>query len=270
MATFLRNDPLAPASGDMTSTRARNLALLTFLLAIVVGCGTDPAEDRPEGPDGYGDDLGTAEEKGESADRVIQCGGSACEPALCGYDCTSAGRLCPAMCAATDRRGEAFVEFTSTGDHAADRDSRDLPYMPVLRLTNALFYGCELWDFTSTNKQGLEIGYGEIYLGAFVVGDPRDIGYELEVYAQPFTGPGTYKASGFLSRSSAARDARDYYYTEDGCSVTVEVAGDGISGRYRCDKVPHRTETSRSIALSGTFGCGANALDTNIIAMPPR
>lgn len=270
MATFLRNDSRVRASGDMTFTCARTLRSLPFLLAFIVGCSSDPAEDGPEGPDGYGDDLGTAEEKGESADRVIQCGGNPCDAALCGYDCTGAGRLCPAKCAATDRRGEAFVEFTSTGDHAADRDSRDLPYMPVLRLSNALFYGCELWDYTGSKKQGLEVGYGEIYLGAFAVGDPRDVGYEFEVYAEPFTGPGTYKASGFLSRSSAARDASDYYYTKDGCSVTVEVAGDGITGRYRCDKVPHRTDTARSIALSGSFGCGANALDTNIIAMPPR
>jgi hypothetical protein len=146
----------------------------------------------------------------------------------------------------------------------------NIEYDPILSLQNALFYGCELWDFTGSDKQGLELKYAEIFDGAFTPGEPRDHGYEFFVYAAPFSGPGTYPAEGFLSASSAARDAGDFYFDKAGCTLEVGAEADGLAGTFSCPALPNKQNPSRTVALSGSFGCGANALDINIIRLPER
>lgn len=236
----------------------------SLFLVFLAACSADDPDRTGEPVDDYGDLLDEAKDEGAKTDQIVTCGEEACEASLCGYDCSDPGQLCERSCADADSRADAFVEFTASGGHAVTRDSRDVPYEPVLRLDDVLFYGCELWDFAGSSKQGLELRFAEIFQGAFTPSDPRDHGYELNVYAAPFTGPGTYTAEGFLSRSDDARDARDYWYGEDACQMQVEASGDGLSGTFRCAAIPHRSGAA-SVALSGSFACGANSLDIRII-----
>ncbi len=246
-----------------------HIFLLSSLLLFSLSTGCSSDDSRPEGPGGYDESLDDARDKDQKNDAVIQCGESSCAVSKCGYDCTVAGQLCERGCAETDTRSEAFVEFAASGAHTGVRDTRDTDYAPVLRLDDALFYGCELWDFTGSEKQGLELKLTELVNGSFTTSGPRETGYEFFVYAKNFNGPGNYAAEGFLAENSAARTDKDYYFGAEACSLAVSVAGDGLAGTFSCDAVPHKTQ-SKSIALSGSFSCGANALDVNIIDLTPE
>lgn len=244
------------------------------LLLIVAGgaltaCSDNTSPDGPTSDDLRGDPASgyasiLAGQGDMKADEVSPCGSDSCAPSMCGYAC-HAGSQCERACAPSDSRPASYVAFTVSGGYSAQADSRAQDYTPVVSLTNVLFYGCELWDFSSGAYDGLELHYSEIIQGAFLAGDPELKGLELSVYAKPFTGAGSYTAEGFFSKSSEARKAHDAWFGKDACGVDVQDDGAlGLKGTFHCNSVAHASGGS-PVAITGEFACGMNAIDGPLI-----
>lgn len=248
-------------------TRYRSFAAI--VAGCLMGCSDDAIKDGPTSDDLRGDPAsgyaGILTGQGDQkADQVTECGTESCTYTMCGYAC-HAGAQCERSCATSDSRPASYVEFTVSGGHSAHADSRDHGYTPVVSLTNVLFYGCELWDYSSGAYDGLELHYSEIIQGAFLAGEPELKGLELSVYAAPFTGPGSYTAEGFFSKSSAARKAKDAWFGKTACGVDVQDDGSrGLKGTFVCSSIAHYG-TGSPVAVSGAFACGVNAVDGPLI-----
>jgi len=215
------------------------------------------------------DDLSAAKQLNAKADESYPCGQDVCSNLLCGYDCSVSGQQCQRSCADADARQETFVKLEISGSDRASIDSTALPYEPTVSLSNVVFYGCQLWDFSNQQYDGLEIQYRDIRKGAFLVGDPYNYGVEANIYIKPFEGPGSYIAEGFISINSERRQQKDYYYQKQSCGVSVDVdAAGALSGEIFCEQIAHKSD-SRKIKITGSFGCGKNSLSLPIIVRRP-
>lgn len=201
------------------------------------------------------------------ADDAARCGEDLCARSLCGYDCATAGQQCVRACAFEDARPDTFVRASITGSEDMALDSRNYEYKPVLSLNNALFYGCDVWDFSSQERDGFEVNYREVFQGAFAVGDPKHIGADLTIYVEPFEGPGSYPAQLIFTTSSDARAEGIGWSQKEACLMSVDVTAEGgLKGSFTCEGVPnHKTEAT--IDVEGEFQCGVNAMRTLINAM---
>lgn len=223
----------------------KNFAMISLVL--LGACATEEADDfspldeqAVPNPDGKSDDARA-------------CGDAACVPRLCGYDCTTPGAQCTETCAPSEGRASAFVTATIGG---ATVDSRDTPYQPVWDLDNVLVYGCELWDFSNQEKDGLQIQLTELHHSSFVVNpnDPRRHDRDLFVYVAPFTGPGSYRGEG---KYRANQDA-PLHYAKDACSVDVDASADGgIHGTFDCRI---SSQSGSSVDMRGEFACPIDAM----------
>lgn len=252
--------------------------LLLFLASFsLAACGEEaisPAEQTPQEADFNPesepfDDLSEAKQLNAKADQAFECGQGVCSNVLCGYDCSVSGQQCERSCAEADTRQDNFVKLQVSGAESISVDSTTLAYEPTISLNNVVFYGCYLWDFSNQEYDGLEIQYRDIRKGAFLIGDPYDYGLEANIYIKPFEGPGSYIAEGFVSMNSARRKEKDYYYQKQSCGVSVDVDAQGaVSGEIFCEQVAHKGD-SRKIKVTGSFGCGKNALKLPIIVRRP-
>jgi hypothetical protein len=222
-------------------------AALAMSLAIA-GCVSDAAEDEFE----FG--QGLPMQSGKS-DEPQACGTDSCEPSLCGYDCSVAGEQATKSCAATDGGASTFVAGAVNG---TTFDSRTNPYAPVFSLDKVLVYGCDLWDYTSGDYDGLEVRFEELIHSSFVVNpnDPTRFGRDFGLYIDHFVGPGSYTASAHYQPS----DAGTRYYSKDACSIDVSVDASGtVSGSYNC--VIASQASSGNVGVKGTFGCSKSSMD---------
>lgn len=212
--------------------------------AFLAACATTPTGTDVDGHGGIPHPMGDGKQDGE-----VSCGQSACSASQCTYDCTTPGALCTEACEA-DSLANAYVAATVSGGESTAFDSRQTPYQPRLALDNVLIYGCELWDFRSSNPhyQGLEIEYTELVHSAFVVdpNDPTRYRRKLDVYVPHFTGPGDYTGEGAFRSSSEGAN----HVAATGCTVHYAASGDGT---FQC--------TLDSVSVSGSFSCPGNAID---------
>lgn len=254
-----------------------SIFMLALLCVSLVACGEDGPESAPEQTEQGGfdpelqtnDDLSEAKQLNAKADEPYACGPDVCSSLLCGYDCGTSGQQCQRSCAASDARQDTFIRLQVSGSESASVDSTSLPYEPILSLSNVVFYGCELWDYSNQEYDGLEIKYRDIRKGAFLVGDPSEYGVEANIYIEPFEGPGSYIAEGFVSINSERRKQRDYYYQKQSCGVSVDVDDAGmVTGEIFCEQVAHKSD-SRKIKVTGSFGCGKNSIKLPIIVKRP-
>lgn len=252
----------------MISCAQKTILFLSLALFGLSACGEEalsPAEQTPQeadfNPESESfDDLSEAKQLNAKADQAFECGQGVCSNVLCGYDCGSSGQQCQRSCAEADTRQDTFVKLQVSGSESASVDSTTLAYEPTISLSNVVFYGCQLWDFSNQEYDGLEIQYRDIRKGAFLFGDPYDYGIEANIYIKPFEGPGSYIAEGFVSMNSARRKEKDYYYQKQSCGVSVDVDAQGaVSGEIFCEEVAHKSD-ARKIKITGSFGCGKNAL----------
>jgi len=253
--------------------RAHALALL-LSLAIFAGCaedatGPDDGELAREPGSGYGELLESAQLTSNKADDAVSCGEETCPMKLCGYTCR-AGAQCVKGCVAQDTRAATRLKLSVSGALLTQADSTRYQYQPVLSLNDVIFYGCQLWDFSNGEYDGLALMFSEVYKGAFLAGEPSQKGLEFEVYTKPFTGPGTYIAEGFLSKSSETRAARDFFRGTDQCSIVAEDDGAfGLKGTFRCTDLPHFSSDAK-IHVQGEFACGPTGLRLpEIVRMNP-
>ena len=173
---------------------------LMALSLFVAACGAEEEEFSL-------DDLSVRlpdEPPGGKSDEAVTCGDSSCSWDRCGYSCP-AGEQCHRACQPRDTRADAFTKLTIG---ATTLDSRALAYQPVVRLTDVLFHGCELWDFSNGQYDGLEISYRELRQGAFRASDRTTHDHYFMLYTKPFTGPGSYRAEASYAASSEARRIR--------------------------------------------------------------
>jgi len=192
-------------------------------------------------------------------DEPRACGAESCAPILCGYDCTTAGSQCERGCAASDGRATTYVQATFSGAHNSVIDTRQTPYRPVYSLDNVLIYGCELWDFSSQQYDGLEIEVEELVHSSFVVdpNDPTRHDRKLVAYIKGFTGPGSYRGEAMFR----ARHDAPLFYALDACAIDVAAAATGgIQGTFDC-QMPARDGTSGTVRARGEFACAENAMD---------
>jgi hypothetical protein len=230
----------------------KSLPWLLGLLA-VVACASDgeddfsPLDERPAPPS---DDS--------KSDEPRACGTESCAPRLCGYDCTVAGSQCERGCAAADGRAATYVQTTFSGAHSSTLDTRQTPFEPVFSLDNVLIYGCNLWDFSNQQYDGLEIEVEELVHSSFVVNpsDPTRHDRRFVTYIKGFTGPGSYRGEAlFLARHDAQR-----FSGADVCSIDVAAsATGGIEGTFDCT-IPAKDGSSASVGVRGEFACAANAM----------
>jgi len=222
----------------------KTFALLSLVL--FGACATEPTDDfspldehAVPNPDGKSDDARA-------------CGTEACMPRLCGYDCSTRGEQCTETCADVEGRANAFVKATIG---SVTVDSRDTPYVPVWDLDNVLVYGCELWDFSNQEKDGLQIQLTQLRHSSFTVNpnDPRRHDHDLFVYVAPFTGPGSYRGEGMYHANQTAPT----YYAKDACSVDVDATNGAIHGTFDCRI---SSQTSGAIDMRGEFGCPVDAM----------
>lgn len=255
---------------------------LAGLLALSA-CGT-PEDDTPTtGPEGnavestdedgfqevdLADQLGEAQTDSKS-DAPSQCGTDSCSADLCGYDCSTSGQQCDRACDSADRDADTYVLFNVSGARDARLDSRDLEYKPKLALNNVLIYGCELWDFSSGEYDGLEISYKKVYNASFQLGGPKNIGENAKIYIKPFEGPGSYQATGFYAASSAERGERNYFWGKETCGVELEIIdGGAVRGEFVCGSVPNRQDgNSSTVRMVGEFECGIGSMNPEFIAL---
>lgn len=213
---------------------------------VITGCVAGDGEEAFE----FGQSRPTSEGK---SDEPRACGEDSCAPVLCGYDCTTQGEQCERSCAAADGRASSFVAATVGG---SSFDSRTNPYQPVFSLDNVLVYGCELWDYSNGEYDGLQIQYEELIHSSFTVNanDPTRTKHDFALYAAPFTGPGSYRAQAQYRASHESTQ----YAQNDACSL--DVAADetgGIKGSFDCTI---KSQSAGSISVRGTFACAANAM----------
>jgi hypothetical protein len=221
-----------------------------FLLAATAGC----ASNAPADVDGHGSiphPQGDGKQDGE-----VSCGSSACAASECAFDCSTSGQTCHKACM-TDERANAFVAASVAGAEQVAFDSRQTPYQPKLALDNVLIYGCEVWDFSAGNHQGLELEYIELIHDSLVVDptDPTRHHNRLDVYVDPLAGPGTYRGEGSFTASDAAAAAGRRYTSSDGCSVTLDAMG---GGTFDCAL---QNQAGASISVSGSFSCPGSAMN---------
>jgi hypothetical protein len=223
-------------------------AALAMSLAIA-GCVSEAAEEEFE----FGQGLPTQSGK---SDGPSACGTDSCEPTLCGYDCSVAGEQATKSCAESDGRESTFVTGSANG---STFDSRTNPFAPVYSLNNVLVYGCDLWDFSSGEYDGLEVRFEELIHSSFTVNpdDPTRFGKNFGLYIDHFAGPGSYRAeASYQASNEAAR-----YGAGDACTVDVAVDAAGtVSGSYDCS-IAAQAGGSGSVAVKGTFGCAKNSMD---------
>lgn len=191
-------------------------------------------------------------------DEPRACGEDSCLPMLCGYDCTAQGSQCKRGCAAADGRSSTYVRATFSGAHTSTIDTRDTAYEPVFSLDNVLVYGCELWDFSNQQYDGLEIEIEELVHSSFVVdpSDPTRHDRKLDAYIKDFTGPGSYRAEAlFQARQDAPR-----FVGGDVCAIDVSATdAGGIQGTIECT-IPQQGGASGSVGVKGEFACAANSM----------
>lgn len=238
------NRALAAASAGMKTLSLLSLALLT-------ACATDPVDDGDPSPI----ETPSVPNPDGKSDTIRACGDTSCEARLCGYDCTTVGEQCTQTCAPTAAREQAFVTARVGGTTI---DTRDTPYAPVWDLDNVLVYGCELWDFSSQVKDGLEIQIEQLRHAPFVIdpNNPRRHDHKLVVYVAPFTGPGSYRGEGLY----AANEHATHYYAKDACEVDVAAGEDGaIHGTFAC-RLPAAGGATGAIEMSGEFACPVDAM----------
>ena len=195
----------------------------------------------------------------EKSDEPRSCGEDSCAPILCGYDCTVAGSQCERGCASADDRASTYVQATFSGAHSSTLDTRQTPFVPVFSLDNVLVYGCDLWDFSNQQYDGLEIEVEELVHASFVVNpsDPTRHDRKLIAYIKGFTGPGSYRAEAMFR----ARHDAPQFYAGDACSVDVAASpSGGIQGTFDCT-IAARDGTGASVAARGEFACARNAMD---------
>lgn len=234
--------------------------LLTILALSLFACGdaTEPSEPESFGGSSSADALANAQASADTkGDDVRACGDDQCTYAMCGYDCSTPGEQCKRACAEADTRPATAVQLQVSGDTTANMDSTELGWNPELRLSDVLFFGCEVWDFSNQVKDGLEIHYEEVTKGSATPGGDESYANKANFYIAPFEGPGSYAASGYFR---ASNDSEKSYHTKDGCGVEVDVDADGtIHGLITCDSIAARKDAGGSIKVTGEFSCGVNA-----------
>lgn len=226
----------------------RTHAAIAICLAFA-GCVSDDSEEAFE----FG--QSTPDPMSGKSDEPRACGTQSCLPELCGYDCSVAGQQATEACAATDGRPSTFVAASISG--GSSFDSRSNPYVPRLALDNVLVYGCELWDYSNGEYDGLQVQYEELIHSSFAVdpNDPTRTGKDFGLYISHFVGPGSYRAQ---AQYRAAHDAT-LYAQQDACSVDVAVDSAGaVNGSFTCSI---KSQSSGSISAAGTFSCAKNAMD---------
>lgn len=250
-------------------------ALLMAVLVFAAGCAedkgnpddkrADPAEDYPRILDQILEQQ--AYEAGET-DMEDPCEGL-CDRELCGYNCGNPGEQCVRACASTDTRAVERITF-DVPETVTTVDTQNLTFEPRQSLWHVAVYGCRLWDFSHQDYDGLELIYGEVIHGAQRASDPQEKGVELEIYVEPFEGPGTYTGYGFFSVGSESRDEGNYYFSEDAC--TVDILGDesgGLLGTFECGTLANASGDSDTVSVTGEFACGSNAVELPEMVLLP-
>jgi len=246
-------------------------ALFAALLVLpLVGCASDPIEDRGERDDA---DL-LAEQADAKADGFSACG-DACGAALCGVEWEPGNSSGAAACQSENSDAATRLAFEMTGTDSARIDTRTIPSTPVMRLDRVYMYGCDIWNFGT--RSGFELLFRDITKGAFLVNDVYDKGLAITLYTKSFTGAGEYTAELGVAMSSvrtvigAESVSGNRYYTPNGCTLKVqENSGQegGFSGSFDCPNVPSQ-EGNGAIRFTGTFLIPATAVDQTMIVAKP-
>ncbi len=245
-----------------------NKTILVLFLLLTFGCGDAENSSQQESTQKQDLDADLARVKANQDtknDAVISCGTGTCSSILCGYDCSTSGQQCVKACS-TEASGKPSVSAKISGGTSKSLNSDDFVYERVFSLNNVLYFGCDLWDYSSGERDDLVISFREVLSASFQAGGPRDIGSDLQLEIRNFEGPGSYQGIGYYSENSAKRADEDYFVTDEGCGFEIEKTEIGISGTIVCRNVPNK-KSSASIAISAEFQCGGDALDPQIITM---
>ncbi len=245
-----------------------------FILCLfgIFSCGEVENEAEEEiRTDDFASQLADAKASQDGKDdEPSRCGEDTCQRSLCGYDCSVSGQQCERACA-DDDTGEVLVKLNVSGSISKEYSSENFTNEPILSLNDVLIFGCDLWDFSSGDRDDLVISYSEVHKGAFAVGDTERLGPKATFEITDFQGPGSYQGDGFFTASSDQKKINNYFLARDACGFEVEKTATGISGNIVCANLPitrfNEANPDASIKIEAEFSCGIDAMDPQFIKL---